>query len=158
MGHAVLEVIGLDAGFAHMEWYLTADGEVVFGEIGARVGGARLADAMNYASHVDVYRGWAEAVVHGRFSQDVDRKYNSALIFKRAQGQGRIQHIEGLSRLLAEIGEHIVLLDLLPLGAPRRDWTNTMISDGIVALRHPDLDTTIAMADRVATELQLYAG
>ena len=158
MGHAVLDVMGLDAGFAHMEWYLTADGEVVFGEIGARVGGARLADAMNYASDIDVYRGWAEAVVHGRFSQDVDRKYNAALIFKRAQGQGRIQHIEGLSRLLTEIGEHIVLLDLLPLGAPRRDWTNTMISDGIVALRHPDLDTTIAMADRVATELQLHAG
>ena len=158
MGHAVLDVMGLDAGFAHMEWYLTADGEVVFGEIGARVGGARLADAMNYASDIDVYRGWAEAVVHGRFSQDVDRKYNAALIFKRAQGQGRIQHIEGLSRLLTEIGEHIVLLDLLPLGAPRRDWTNTMISDGIVALRHPDLDTTIALADRVATELRLYAG
>ena len=158
MGHAVLEVMGLDAGFAHMEWYLTADGEVVFGEIGARVGGARLADAMNYASDVDVYRGWAEAVVHGRFSQEIDRKYNAALIFKRAQGQGRIQHIEGLSRLLAEIGEHIVDLDLLPLGAPRRDWTSTMISDGVVALRHPDLDTTIEMADRVATELQLYAG
>jgi hypothetical protein len=35
MGHAVLDVMGLDAGFAHMEWYLTADGEVVFGEIGA---------------------------------------------------------------------------------------------------------------------------
>lgn len=33
-----------------------------------------------------------------------------------------------------------------------------MISDGVVALRHPDLDTTIAMVDRVATELQLYAG
>ena len=158
MGHAVLEVMGLGAGFAHMEWYLTADGEVVFGEIGARVGGARLADAMNYASDVDVYRGWAEAVVHGRFSQEIDRKYNAALIFKRAQGQGRIQHIEGLSRLLAEIGEHIVDLDLLPLGAPRRDWTSTMISDGVVALRHPDLDTTVEMADRVATELQLYAG
>jgi hypothetical protein len=113
---------------------------------------------MNYASDIDVYRGWAEAVVHGRFSQDVERKYNAALIFKRAQGQGRIQHIEGLSRLMAEIGDHIVHLDLLPIGAPRRDWTTTVTSDGIVALRHPDLDTTIAMADRVATELQLYAG
>jgi hypothetical protein len=158
MGHAVLDALRLDAGFGHMEWYLTAGGEVVFGEIGARVGGARLADAMNWACDIDVYRGWAEAVVHGRFSQAVERRYNAALIFKRAQGQGRIQHIEGLSRLLAEIGEHIVHLDLLPLGAPRRDWTSTIISDGIVALRHPDLDTTIEMADRVATELQLYAG
>jgi len=158
MGHAVHEVLGLDNGFGHMEWYLTASGEVVFGEIGARVGGARLADAMNWACDIDVYRGWAEAVVNDRFSQDVERKYNAALIFKRAQGQGRIQHIEGLSHLMAEIGDHIVHLDLLPLGAPRRDWTTTTISDGYVALRHPDLDTTLEMADRVATELQLYAG
>ena len=74
----------------------TADGEVVFGEIGARVGGARLTDLMNYAATSTVYRGWAEAVCHGRFSQPVERKYNAAMIFKRAQGQGRITHIEGL--------------------------------------------------------------
>jgi biotin carboxylase len=158
MGHAVHEALGLENGFGHMEWYLTTSGEVVFGEIGARVGGARLADAMNWACDIDVYRGWAEAVVHDRFSQEVERKYNVALIFKRAQGQGRIQHIEGLSHLMAEIGDHVVHLDLLPLGAARRDWTTTTISDGYVALRHPDLDTTIEMADRVATELQLYAG
>jgi hypothetical protein len=30
-------------------------------------------------------------------------------------------------------------------------------SDGIVAVRHPDLSETIAMADRVGIELQLYA-
>ena len=158
MGQAVHEALGLENGFGHMEWYLTAGGEGVFGEIGARVGGARLADAMNWACDIDVYRGWAEAVVHDRFSQHVERRYNAALIFKRAQGQGRIQHIEGLSHLMAEIGDHIVHVDLLPLGAPRRDWTTTTISDGYVALRHPDLDTTLEMADRVATELQLYAG
>ena len=69
MGHDVLAAMGLGDGFAHMEWYLKPDGEVVFGEIGARVGGARLADAMNWACDIDVYRGWAETVVHGRFSQ-----------------------------------------------------------------------------------------
>ncbi len=157
MGHAVLETMGLLDGFAHMEWYLKPDGEVVFGEIGARVGGARLADAMNFACDIDVYAGWAEAVVHGRFSQRVERKYNVAMIFKRAQGHGRIQRIEGLSRLLSEFGEHIVHLDLLPIGAPRRDWQTTVISDGIVILRHPDLDATIAMADRIGTDLQMFA-
>ena len=158
MGHDVLAAMGLGDGFAHMEWYLKPDGEVVFGEIGARVGGARLADAMNWACDIDVYRGWAETVVHGRFSQHVERKYNTALIFKRAQGHGRITHIEGLSRLLAEIGEHIVHIDLLPIGAPRRDWQTTVVSDGIVAIRHPDFGETIEMADRVGIELQLYAG
>jgi hypothetical protein len=80
------------------------------------------------------------------------------MIFKRAQGQGRIQQIEGLSRLLSEIGDHIVHIDLLPIGAPRRDWQTTVISDGLVALRHHDLGETVAMADRVGIELQLYAG
>ena len=158
MGHDVLAAMGLGDGFAHMEWYLTPDGEVVFGEIGARVGGARLADAMNWACDIDVYRGWAETVVHGRFSQHVERTYNAALIFKRAQGDGRIRHIDGLSRLLAEIGEHIVHIDLLPIGAPRRDWRTTVLSDGIVAVRHRELSETIAMADRIGVELQLYAG
>ena len=60
--------------------------------------------------------------------------------------------------LLSEFGEHIVHLDLLPIGAPRRDWQTTVISDGIVMLRHPDLDTTIAMADRVGNELRMFAG
>ena len=36
MGHQVITALGFTAGFTHMEWYRKADGEVVFGEIGAR--------------------------------------------------------------------------------------------------------------------------
>ena len=46
---------------------------------------------MNYASDIDLFAGWAEAVARGQFSQTVERRYNAAIIFKRAQGQGRIQ-------------------------------------------------------------------
>ena len=88
MGHAVLKALGFRTGFTHMEWFLKGDGEAVFGEIGARPPGARSVDIMNYASDIDVYTGWAEAVCHGTFSQDIERKYNAAVIFKRAQGQG----------------------------------------------------------------------
>ena len=51
-----------------------------------------------------------------------------------------------------------MLVDLLPIGAHRRDWRATLISDGMVIVRHPELDGLIEMADRFATELQLYAG
>ena len=34
MGEAVLAALGFRSGFTHMEWYLKADGEAVFGEIG----------------------------------------------------------------------------------------------------------------------------
>ncbi len=158
MGHAVLKALGFRTGFTHMEWFLKDNGEAVFGEIGARPPGARSVDIMNYASDVDVYTGWAEAVCHDRFSQTAERKYNAAVIFKRAQGEGRIRHIEGLEPLLREFGNAVVCVDLLPIGHPRRNWRATLISDGYLIVRHPDLKTAMAMADRVGTDLKLYAG
>jgi len=153
----VLRALGFRDGFTHMEWYRKADGEVVFGEIGARPPGARTVDVMNYATDADLFAGWAEAVTHGRISQPVERRYNAASIFKRANGAGRITHYEGLDRLLATCGEHVVALELLPVGAPRRDWRATLIADGMVIIRHPDLPTALHIARRFAAELQLYA-
>ena len=157
MGRQVLKALGYEAGFTHMEWFLKDDGEAVFGEIGARPPGARSVELMNYACDIDVFRGWAEAVVWDRFEQDVQRKYNSAIIFKRALGEGRIRRIEGLQSLMREFGPCITSVDLLPIGAHRRNWKQTLVSDGYVLLRHPDLETTMAMADRVGTNLKLYA-
>ena len=158
MGRAALKALGFKTGFTHMEWYRTAQGETIFGEIAARPPGARTVDAMNYASDIDLFTGWAEAVLHGRFSAKLDRKYNSAIIFKRARGTGHIRHIEGLERLQARFGPHIAAVELLPVGAPRRNWILTLVSDGFLVVRHPDLQTTLDMADAVGTDLHLYAG
>lgn len=154
----VLRAMNFKSGFTHMEWHLKADGEAVFGEIAARPPGAFTVDIMNFASDIDLFRGWAEVEIHGRFTQPIERRYNCASIFKRAQGQGRIQRIEGLGGLMAEFGPHIVNVDLLPVGTPRRDWLQTLISDGMVVVRHADLATTIQMADRIGTDLRILAG
>jgi hypothetical protein len=158
LGEAVLRTLGFRDGFTHMEWYRTRDGEAVFGEIGARPPGARMVDLMNYGSDFDAYVGWAEAVCHGRLTQRYERRYNAAIVFKRAQGAGRIQRIEGLDRLKHELGSSIAEVNLLPPGSPRRDWLQHQISDGFVIVRHPDLSRTIEMADRIGRELQLFAG
>ncbi len=118
----MLDALGFRDGFTHMEWYRKADGEVVFGEIGARPPGGRTVDVMNYATDDDLFAGWAAAVVHGGFSQPV-RHYNAASIFKRARGIGRItprgaRPPDGRVRRASRV-------DLLPLGAPRRDWRAT---------------------------------
>jgi hypothetical protein len=157
-GHAVIEALGFDTGFSHMEWYRKSDGEVVFGEIGARPPGARTVDLMNYNADIDLFAGYGEAEVLGTFSQTVERKYYVANIFKRAQGQGRIRAIAGLDSLRQRFGDAIVNVDLLPVGAPRRDWILTLISDGYVTVRHPDKDTLFGIADAVGTDLNLYAG
>jgi biotin carboxylase len=157
MGRDVLRALGFRDGFTHMEWFRRENGEVVFGEIGARPAGARTVDVMNFANDIDLFQQWAEALIRGRLSEPINRRFNAASIFKRAQGQGRIVHIEGLTRLLAEVGEWVCAIDLLPIGAPRRDWLMTLISDGMVIVRHPELDSCIEISDRFATELQLYA-
>jgi biotin carboxylase len=157
MGRNVLRALHFRDGFTHMEWYLRDSGEVVFGEIAARPPGARTVDVMNFAADTDLFQRWAEAVLHGELSDPVVPRYNAASITKRAQGQGRITRIEGLGHLLAEYDDAICAVDLLPIGAPRRDWLQTLISDGIVIVRHPELTACTEIADRFATELQLYA-
>ena len=87
MGEQVLAALGFDTGFTHMEWYRKPDGEVVFGEIGARPPGVRVVDLMNFNTDGDVYVGWAEAVVHGRMRQ-LEHQYNVGSICKRARGVG----------------------------------------------------------------------
>ncbi|MBA3524594.1 MAG: ATP-grasp domain-containing protein [Geodermatophilaceae bacterium] len=158
MGAAVIEALGFRDGFTHMEWYRKADGEVVFGEIGARPPGGRTVDLMNFVCDADLFTGWAEAVVHGRISQDLSRKYNAASIFKRAQGVGRITGYGGLDELLAEHGPSVTVVELLPVGAPRRDWRATLISDGTVVVRAESLHRLISVADDFVGRLQLYAG
>jgi len=158
LGAAVLGALGFRDGFTHMEWYRKADGDVVFGEVAARPPGGRMVDLMNYATDADLFSAWAEAVTHGRISRPIERAYNAASIFKRASGAGRITHYEGLDQLLAEFGEHVAAVDLLPAGAPRRDWRATSLSDGVVVVRHRELAKTIEMADRFAAGLRLFAG
>jgi hypothetical protein len=107
--------------------------------------------------HEWISPAWAEAVTHGRISQPVERHYNAGSIFKRASGAGRITHYEGLDHLLAEYGEHVAALELLPVGAPRRDWRATTTSDGMVIVRHAELPKAMEMAHRFAAELRLFA-
>jgi len=158
LGRAVLGALGFRDGFTHMEWYRKADGEVVFGEIGARPPGARTVDVMNYATDADLFAAWAQAVTRGRIDQPVERRYNAGSVFKRARGAGRITRYEGLDRLLAEYGDCVAALELLPVGAPRRDWRATTVSDGMVIVRHPELPRAMEIVRRFAAELHLFAG
>jgi len=158
MGREVLKALGYRTGFTHMEWFLKPDGEAVFGEIAARAPGAKSVDLMNYCCEGDLFTAWAEASCHGRITQDLRRRYNSVVIFKRAQGEGRIQRVDGLDGLLASFGPYIRSVELLPIGAPRRNWKATLLSDGYVFLRHHDLQTALEMADRVGTDLRMVAG
>jgi hypothetical protein len=50
------------------------------------------------------------------------------------------------------------MLDLLPVGAPRRDWRSTVTGDGMVVVRHEELQPVIDMTEAFARDFQLFAG
>jgi biotin carboxylase len=157
LGRGVLKALGMGTGFTHMEWYLKADGEVVFGEIGCRPGGAHLVDQMNYTCDIDLFREWARAVCWKTFEAPTERKYNCAIVFKRALGEGRIRAIDGLGTYLDRFGPHVVWENLLRPGTPRRNWKQTLVSDGFVVVRHADWDDALSIARAAATDITMYA-
>lgn len=157
LGRQVLQALGMGTGFTHMEWYRKANGEVVFGEIGCRPGGAHLVDQMNFTCDVDLFREWARAVCWKSFEGNTERRYNCAIIFKRALGQGTIVRRAGLDAYLRTYGPGVVWENLLPVGARRRNWKQTLVSDGFLLVRHPTWGGAMKLAWAAATDITLYA-
>jgi biotin carboxylase len=157
LGRKVLAALDMDDGFTHMEWFSTPDGEAVFGEIACRPGGACLVDQMNYSCDIDLFVEWARAACHQRFDAPIERKHNCAIVFKRAEGQGRIVRVDGLEAFMQRNGAHVCEERLLRVGMPRRNWRQTLLSDGHIILRHPDWDEAKRMIFEAATDIRLYA-
>lgn len=158
MGKRVLDVLGMTSGFTHMEWYRTASGEAVFGEVACRNGGGHFVDMHNLANDMDLFVEWARAVCWESFEGTAQRRYHVAMVFKRALGEGRITGVQGLERLRAACGPWLVGESLLPVGTPRRDWTQTLLGDGFVTIRHPELAALREMMQVAVRELRMFAG
>ncbi len=157
LGRKVLSALGMGDGFTHMEWFLTPRGEAVFGEIGCRPGGGHIVDQMNYTSDIDLFREWARVACWRSFEARAPRKYNVGIVFKRAQGQGRISRITGLGDWLREAGPYAVEEKLLRPGTQRRNWKHTLLSDGHVIVRHPEWAEAHRLSFAAATGIQMYA-
>jgi hypothetical protein len=54
-------------------------------------------------------------------------------------------------------GGWVVEEKLLRPGTPRRNWKNTLLSDGWVLVRHPDWSEAHRMAFAAATGIQMFA-
>lgn len=158
LGRAVIRTLGMGTGFTHMEWFRQPDGTPVFGEIACRPPGANMVDLMNYTEDLDLFRGWARLVCGQPLGEEVRRPWSAAIIFKRAIGQGRIREYKGLDRFVERYRPWIARVDLVPIGAPRRDWKQTFLSDGNVVVRHPDYNEALRMAQEFAAEVHVYAG
>lgn len=151
-GSEALEVLGLETGVFHLEWFELADGRLAISEVAARPPGAQITSMLGLSHEFDFYQAWARLMIHGEFEAP-ERRYAAGAVFLRAQGTGRrVRRIRGLDEAQRELGEMVVEANLPEPGQPRREGYE---GDGYVLLRHPETGAVKEALARLVTLLRV---
>jgi len=81
-----------------MEFFLTASGEYVALEVNMRPPGGYTTDMFNYGADIDIYRTWAELLVHNRCDLAYERKYHCCYASRKRNQHYAHSHNDILSR------------------------------------------------------------
>lgn len=127
-----LDVLGMDTGLSHMEWFRRTDGSVAISEVGARPPGAQFTTLVAYAHEIDFWYAWARVMVYGDFDPP-KRRFAAGIAYLRGQGTGHIRQITGLEKVEKEIG-HLVMRSRLPVVGQARSAGYE--GDGYMLIRH----------------------
>ena len=129
-----LEVLGMQTGLSHMEWFRRPDGSIAISEVAARPPGAQIMTVVSRAHDFDFVAAWARLMVFEEFAAP-PRRYAVGAAYLRGQGSGRVKAIHGLDQVQHEIGSLVVDAKLPTAG---QTPTGSYEGEGFVILRHPD--------------------
>lgn len=146
-----LSALGMQSGLSHMEWFERPDGSVAISEVGARPPGAQITTLMSYAHQLDMYRGWAELMIHNRFAAPA-RRYAAGAAYLRGMGQGRVSRIEGLEAAAKELGP-LVVEHKLP--QPGQSPTGSYEGEGYVIVRDEDTQKVAKALQYIVETIQV---
>ena len=156
MGRRVTEALGIGTSATHMEWFFGPRG-LRFSEIGCRPPGVRAWDLYAAGNDVDIYREWANAVLHGRVDRPLSRRRAAGMVALRPDRDGQITHYDGVDEVQHRFGEHILDVHLPEPGTPTQPVEAGYMANAWVRLVHPDYDTLRAMLDSVGQILKVHA-
>ena len=151
MGARVIEALGIETSATHMEWFYGPKG-LRFSEIGCRPPGVGAWDLYSAANDVDVYREWANAIVHGgagpRPVAPVLRRDRRA----PPDRDGSITGYSGLDEIRAATTSGSST-PTCPTPAHRTQPVEAgYMANAYVRMRHPDYDVLHGMLDEVGAD------
>jgi len=146
-----LKVLGMQTGMSHMEWFRRPDGSVAISEVGARPPGARFVNLISWAHDFDLFRAWADTVVHGRFHPR-PRPYAAGAAYLRGQGSGRVRAVRGLEEVARDLGPLVVEARMPELGQAA---SGTYEGEGYVIVRHPETDVVKDALWKIITRIRV---
>ncbi len=154
VGSRALEVLGMETGLSHMEWFRRRDGTIAISEVAARPPGAEITTLNSRAHDIDFVRAWAQVMVFGTFERPT-RKYAVGVAFLRGQGSGRIRHVDGLDQIGREMG--LLVVDV-KLPSPGQAPAASYEGDGYIILRHPETAVVMRALQRLITVVKVELG
>src|SRR3954453_10067556 len=156
MGARVIAALGIGTSATHMEWFFGPKG-LRFSEIGCRPPGVGAWDLYSAGNDLDLYRAWADAIVHGGTSAVASRRDASGIVALRPSQDGVISGYEGVDELQGRLGEWVIDTHLPPPGTPTQGVEAGYMANAYVRMRHPDYDALRGMLDEVGRTLHVYA-
>ena len=109
-GMRCLEAFRVRERFFHMEFFHTGGDNYTALEVNMRPPGGFTTDMFNYACDIDIYRIWAELLVHGRSEVDYQRRHHCCYA-SRKQG---VDYVHGHEAILARWSDHLCQVDRVP--------------------------------------------
>ncbi|MEZ4294363.1 MAG: ATP-grasp domain-containing protein [Polyangiaceae bacterium] len=130
--YRTLDVLGMDTGLSHMEWFRRPDGSIAISEVGARPPGAQFTTLVGFAHEIDFCYAWARLMVTGEFDPP-RRRFAAGIAYLRGQGEGSVRSITGIDRVEREVGHLVVSSKLPAIGQGRNTGYE---GDGFLIVRH----------------------
>ena len=107
MGQRVIEALGIGTSATHMEWFFGPKG-LKFSEIGCRPPGVGAWDLYSAGNDLDLYREWANAIVHGSVDAHPSRRFSSGIVALRPETDGHVSGYSGIDEIQGRHGEWVI--------------------------------------------------
>lgn len=108
VGERALDVLGMETGFSHMEWFRRKDNSIAIGEVGCRPPGSQIFTSMNWANDFDLYVEWCRLMIFDQFNPPAQRKYAVGTAFLRGLGGGYVKSVHGLDFVTKKLGNMLI--------------------------------------------------
>lgn len=150
-----LEVLGMQTGFSHLEWFRRKDGSIAISEVAARPPGAQFPTLISRANDFNALDAWANLMVFGQFDPP-ERKYAAGAAYLRGQGQGKqVVAIQGLDHLEQEIGHLVTDVKLPQIG---QEASPSYEGEGYIIIRHPETEVVKQALKKIVSVVRVHLG
>jgi formate-dependent phosphoribosylglycinamide formyltransferase (GAR transformylase) len=156
LGARVNAALGIGTSATHMEWFFGPKG-LRFSEIGCRPPGVGAWDLYSAGNDLDLYRGWADAIVHGHVAARPSRQFATGIVALRPDRDGHISGYSGVDAAQARLGEWVIDAHLPEPGTPTQPVEAGYWANAYVRMRHPDYDALRGMLDDVGRTVHVHA-